>query len=88
MDKGESSPIDAKKFPLPVVIGGLLLAIGLIVAFYGIYCLVMSAIGEHFMGFIGAFITMGIGVIIMAVGGIFLFAGTIRKFSRGRRILY
>ena len=88
----DDSSIDAKPFPAPLLIGLVLVIVGLIIAAYGIFSIVKAATGDDFHPFdlIGGLLITPLGGLLMLIGGMIMFAGSI-SFLRGRRdrrILY
>jgi hypothetical protein len=90
MAKEERSPIDAKRMRGATAIGVILIFVGILIFFYGIYCIVMWGLGDRVAGVIGIVLIMLLGTAIMAAGGALAFIGTFRKIfgRRNRRSLY
>ena len=89
-DEGRS-PMDPKSFPVPLLIGAVLMIAGIIVLFYGIYSIVAAVIGDiHAFGLIGGLLIIPLGILLMAVGGVLIYAGTFGRiffWRKSRRII-
>jgi len=87
----ESGSIDAKRTPVTLLIGLMLLIVGILITAYGMYSIVASLIGEiHAFGLIGGLLITPIGVLLMVIGGLlFLFGSFGVLFGRRyRRTVY
>ena len=90
MAEKESSPIDAKKFPFPILMGGILMILGMIIVILGMLSLISSAVGEDVLGIFKNMFVMLIGAVIVAIGGAIAFFGLLGKLlgRRSRRFMY
>ena len=87
MTKYGDTPIDAKRFPAAVPVGIILMVLGMLIASYSLYSIIISVVGDeiHAFGLIGGLMIAPVGLLLMAVGGVLLFFGITGKlFSRNK----
>ena len=85
------SPIDAKRTPVTLLMGFVLLMVGILITAYGMYSIVASLIGEiHAFGLIGGLLITPIGILLIIVGGLLFLFGSFGVLfgKRYRRIAY
>ncbi|MDR2866612.1 MAG: hypothetical protein LBV13_04335 [Methanomassiliicoccaceae archaeon] len=86
-----SSPIDAKKMPMPIFIGLVLLIIGILIVMWGVISIVSDALNDvSASGLMGGILIVLLGSLIAAIGGALMIGGLMGKLFGGRykRIVY
>ncbi|MCL2712645.1 MAG: hypothetical protein FWD37_05185 [Methanomassiliicoccaceae archaeon] len=91
MTRYGNDPMDAKRVPSALMIGVLLMILGSLIIAFGIYSIVLFAIGDaSVFGLVGGIVIIPLGMLILFIGGALAFFGSIgRLLDRdNRRILY